>query len=113
MIDWRLVATSALWILGASIVLAAFSYHRWAAAERGVRFCEQRRERSWQLCSVGGMLLFCLGFGLSEGIRWWEHILWLGLTVSFALQLVAALHRRDDAGTNTGPPLAGDKPTLR
>jgi hypothetical protein len=37
MIDWYLVATSGLWILGASILLAAFSYHQWLAGERGRR----------------------------------------------------------------------------
>jgi hypothetical protein len=113
MIDWYLVATSALWILGASILLAAFSYHKWAAGERGVRLRDQWHERSWQLASAAGMLLFCLGFGLSEGSRWWERVLWLALAVSFAAQLIAALGRRDDSGSNPDPPPAGDQPTLQ
>ena len=97
MIDWYLVATSALWILGASILLAAFSYHQWLAGERGRRLRDQWHERSWRLASAAGMLLFCLGFGLSEGSRWWERVVWLALAASFAVQLFQALRRRDDA----------------
>lgn len=103
MIDWYLVATSALWILGASILLAAFSYHKWAAAERGVRLREQWSQWSWQLSWTGGMLLFCLGLGLSEGSHWWERALWLGLAISFAIQGIHALRRRDEDKTSERP----------
>ena len=86
MIDWYLVLTSALWILGLAIVLAAFSYHDWLARETGRRRRELFRERSWVIPFSAGMLLTCLGFGLSEGMRWWERVLWLALAASFAWQ---------------------------
>jgi hypothetical protein len=93
MIDWYLVATSALWILGASILLAAFSYHQWLAGERGRRLRDQWRERSWQQASAVGMLLVCLGFGLSEGSPWWERVIWLALAISFVVQGFQTLRR--------------------
>ena len=99
MIDWYLVATSALWILGASILLAAFSYHQWLAGERGRRLRDQWRERSWQRASAAGMLLFCLGFGLSGGSRWWERVAWLVLATVFAVQGFHALRQRDEVST--------------
>jgi hypothetical protein len=106
MIDWYLVATSALWILGASILLAAFSYHQWLAGERGLRLRDQWRERSWQLASSGGMLLFCLGFGLSKGSRWWERAMWLVLATSFTIQGIHALRRHDES-----PPAGRSRPS--
>jgi hypothetical protein len=46
MIDWRFVFVSALWILGLSIVLAAFSYHDWLRRETGRRWREGRAQPS-------------------------------------------------------------------
>ena len=37
LIDWPALARNALWILGLSIVLAAWSYVSWLAARRKVR----------------------------------------------------------------------------
>jgi hypothetical protein len=34
MIDVRFVIAHSLWILGAAVALAAFSYHAWRAGER-------------------------------------------------------------------------------
>jgi len=42
MSDWWFVAVSALWILGLSIVLAAFSYHDWLRRGTGRRWKEVR-----------------------------------------------------------------------
>jgi hypothetical protein len=100
MIDWYLVATSALWILGASILLAAFSYHQWLAGERGGRLRDQWQERSWRLASAAGMLLVCAGLGLSEGSRWWERIAWFAIAAVFAFQGIQALRERT-AGQTT------------
>ena len=83
MIDWYFVFTSSLWILGFSIVLAAFSYHHWEAGEKGRRLREQLRLPGWRLWFAVGMSLVCVGFGLAESSRWWERVLWLLLAVSF------------------------------
>jgi sulfite exporter TauE/SafE len=94
MIDWYLVFTSALWILGLSIVLAAFSYHQWQAGVAGRRLREQLQRRSWTIAWTGGALLVCLGFALSEGSRWWERIAWLLLAASFTWQGSRAISAR-------------------
>ena len=83
MIDWWLVFTSALWILGLSIVLAAFSYHDWLRRETGRRLREMFSQPSWRLWSSAGLLLFCVGWGAGRGMQWWERVLWGALAVSF------------------------------
>jgi hypothetical protein len=89
MIDWWFVFVSALWILGLSIVLAAFSYHDWLRRETGRRWKEVRAQPSWQFPFSGGMLLFCLGMGLGREVAWWERTLWGLLAASFVWQTVA------------------------
>ena len=49
MIDWVNVALNALWILGLSIILAAFSYHQWLAGETASRLRELWSQPSWQI----------------------------------------------------------------
>ncbi len=83
MIDWYLVLTSSLWILGLSVVLAAFSYHHWLAGETHRRLREQFREPSWIMSFSAGMALVGVGLGLSEGARWWERLVWFVLATFF------------------------------
>ena len=90
MIDWWFVAVNALWILGLSIILAAFSYHDWLRHATGRRWKELRARPSWRFPFSGGMLLFCLGMGLGREMAWWERTLWGLLAASFALQTVMA-----------------------
>ena len=66
MIDLWIVARHALWIAGASIVVAAWSFRR-TLASRYV---------------VTGTTIFCVGMA-SLG-SWWEALLWLA--VPFALR---------------------------
>ena len=102
MIDWYLVATSSLWILGLSIVLAAFSYHHWLAGEKGRRLREQFREPSWKIPFSSGMMLTCLGFGLGENTRWWERAVWFALLVSFAIEVAVSCYAM--RGSRRGTP---------
>ena len=98
LIDWYFVAVSALWILGLSILLAAFSYHDWLRRETGRRWKEITAGPSWSLAFSAGMLFFCLGIGLERDAAWWERILWGTLALSFLWQgtgaMVAARRRR-------------------
>jgi sulfite exporter TauE/SafE len=82
-IDWYFVFTNSLWILGLSVVLAAFSYHHWLAGETGRRLREQFREPGWVMPFSAGMCLVGLGLGLSQSARWWERIAWLMLAGTF------------------------------
>ena len=89
MIDWMYVATNSLWILGLSIVLAAFSYHDWLAHETGQRRRDLFERASWRLPFSTGMVLFCLGLGLGRRLAWWERMLWGALAISFVCQVVS------------------------
>lgn len=83
MIDRWMVAANSLWILGLSILLAAFSWHDWLAKETGRRRRDLFKERSWRLPFNGGMFLTCPGWGLAQADRWWAKTLWVGLAGSF------------------------------
>lgn len=82
MIDWWLVGRNAIWIVGAAIVLAAWSYYHWLAATGVTPRAEVFQRRGWVLSSGIGGSLFCIGFATSG--RWWEVIAW-ALLALFAL----------------------------
>jgi hypothetical protein len=94
LIDWCLVFTSSLCILGASVVMAAFSYHDWLRRERGQRLREMFKLPSWKLWFSVGMLLFCAGWGMGRGMAWWERVLWGVLALWFGWDGGRALRPR-------------------
>jgi len=59
-IDWFFVARSAVWIVGAAVCVASWSWHRRVVASP---------------VSRTGAALFC--FGLAGVSRWWEAVLWI------------------------------------
>jgi hypothetical protein len=97
LIDWRLVGFSALWILGLSIILAAFGAADYAASQAPshARTRDVLRTPGYQAALFSGMLLFCLGL-LGSVHTWWEAALWLGLASAFAYQTWQAWHRVRD-----------------
>lgn len=98
MIDWVNVGLNALWILGLSIILAAFSYHHWLAAETSRRLRDVLAQPSWKLPFSLGMVLTCVGVGYGLADRWWEKTIWTALALSYAWQLVTVLrHGRNRA----------------
>lgn len=94
MIDWTYVGTNGLWILGLSIILAAFSYHDWLAHETGQRRRDLFKRPSWRLPFSTGMILFCLGLGLGRQLAWWERMFWGALAFSFVWRLGRQLRSR-------------------
>jgi multidrug efflux pump subunit AcrA (membrane-fusion protein) len=73
MIDVRFVIAHSLWILGAAVVLAAFSYYEWLARERQMPLRRMLRVAwGWKVSIAGGVLLVASGFLLMESARWWE-----------------------------------------
>ena len=94
MIDWRFVGVNSLWILGCSIVLAAFSYHHWLARETDRALRDVLSQPSWTLPFSAGMILTCTGFACALSVRWWEQTLWMALAVSYAWQFVTAFRQR-------------------
>ena len=91
MIDVRFVIAHGLWILGAAVALAAFSYYDWWARAQGRRRRDVfRTARGWRMSLAGGLLLVASGFLLMEGARWWERGVWLLVWAGGAFDLWAA-----------------------
>ncbi len=93
MIDWVNVALNALWILGLSILLAAFSYHHWLAGESSRRLRDVLAQPSFKLPFAAGMVLTCLGFGYGLSERWWEKGIWTALALFYTYELAMRLRR--------------------
>ncbi len=89
LIDWPGVARNALWIVGLSIVVAAWSHARWWAAMRGVKLRHMLEWPRVQAPVSAGFVLFCISLAWSAG-RGWERGLWILLGISFAWQWLSA-----------------------
>ena len=68
------VVSHALWIAGLAVLLAAFSWRRWAAGEG-------RETRRSGLALNLGLILVCGGLA-ATGRGWWERIVWGLLALS-------------------------------
>ena len=90
MIDWRFVAVHSLWIVGLSIVLAAFSYHNWLRHELGRTLREQWREPGWRLPHFAGVWLVAVSVVLMPATPWWARALWAMLAVIWGRDVHAA-----------------------
>jgi len=90
-IDVRFVIAHGLWILGAAVIFAAFSYYSWWARAQGRRRRDVfRAAPGWRMSLAGGLLLVASGFLLMEGARWWERGVWLLVWAGGAFDLWAA-----------------------
>ena len=98
LIDWRLVGFSALWVLGLSVILAAFSFGDYSAAQEGARTRDVLARPGYLTAFNGGLVLFCVGL-LGDAHAWWAQLLWAALAAPFAYQTWAAWRRRERPGT--------------
>lgn len=87
--EWWLVTRNAIWIVGASIVVAAWSYHRAAAIAGPTPRAEVFTSRSWLAWSGIGGLMFCAGMAFSK--QWWETALWVLLAAGSGARAWRAL----------------------
>lgn len=102
LIDWPGVVRNALWILGLSIVLAAWSYVWWDAGQRRVRW---RHAFNWPLLHVPvslGFLIFVISLCWS-GRTIWERVAWAILALAFAWQAVGGWRAARRNGWRSGP----------
>ena len=88
MIDWPQVLANAVWIVGAALALATFSYASWLASLREARLRDTLRQTSLQLLLRAAAMLFCLGLGLTANSLL-ETALWLALAVFSAASGIA------------------------
>jgi len=101
MIDWLDVAFNALWMLGASVVVAACSYHHWRVAENGRSQREIFRNRSFRLISSVGMMLVCVGWLLGQAQSWRARLV-CGLLVLLCAWVAFVSSRRVTEPGNAG-----------
>ena len=99
MIDWWVVFSNGLWIIGLSIVLAAFSYHDWLATAARRPRREAFATRAWRLSWTGGMTLVSVGWLLSQTTHVWQQVVLGVLAVWFAWAWFTAVR-------DAGPPAA-------
>ncbi len=85
MIDWPNTFYNALWILGLSIILAAFSYADWRARLGGEKLRQRLNASSFQLPLSLGLLLVSLSL-LLLAHTWWERLIWAIFALLFAWQ---------------------------
>ncbi len=100
MVDWFYVARNALWILGASVILAAFSYAGWWADRRGLSVREVLVRGSFAVACEAGLFLICLGLG-AGATPLWERAFWLVLALALAWASAAAW-RKTSKGAKLG-----------
>lgn len=76
MIDWWGVFSNALWVLGLSVLLAAWSMAYYEAQQRaGQKTLELLGKRGYSWVVMVGLVLFCAGLAATEE-RLWAQILW-------------------------------------
>lgn len=101
-----LVIKNGLWILGLSILLAAWSYARYAAFEAHVKTRVKLNEPKYALIVDLGLLLFVAGMAATE-TRWWAIVLWILLGVSIIVQRYLKIKELPTATAEVGDPDGG------
>lgn len=85
------VLKNSIWIAGLALVLAAFSYADWQAAQRHVKLRALLNAAGFQLSLSAGLFLVSLSLLLLTSI-WWEQLTWFVFGAIFAWQ-VWTIHR--------------------
>jgi len=104
------VVKNGLWILGISILLAAWSYARYAAHEAGIRTRDKLGERKYALVIDAGLILFIAGMAATEQ-RLWARALWVLLGVSIVVQRVIQARARRPGDPDAPLPADGGQDT--
>ncbi len=82
MINWVSLAANSLWILGSSVILAAFSYGSWAASEQKQKLrLALRSSGTWLALHIGAVLI-CAGLAATSQ-PWYEILIWILLGIAF------------------------------
>ncbi len=92
MINWQSVILNSFWILGLSILLAAFSYHYWLAGQEHRQLRLQMSEPGFLKSAWLGLI--CIGIGLTgTSQEIWEMILWGVLTLIAVISFVSFIRK--------------------
>lgn len=82
MIDWWGVFSNSLWVLGLSVLLAAWSMAYYDAQRSDRKTLQILGEDGYSWAVTVGLVLFCAGLAATED-RVWAQILWGVLGVAF------------------------------
>lgn len=112
LIDWPALARNALWILGLSVVLVAWSYTSWLAARRGVRLWQAIGWPAFETAASAGLALFSvsLAWGATQS---WERLLWIVLAAFLLGQVLLGWRTAARQGWTTDPDTAKIQDTAR
>jgi hypothetical protein len=103
LIDWPSLVRNALWLLGLSVVLAAWSHLSWQAARREVRVWRAIGWAVFEVPASAGLALFAISLAWGA-TRTWERILWMILGVAFLAQMILGWRRARRQGWLALPP---------
>jgi len=87
-----IVIRNAFWILGLSVLLATWSYARWAAQQARVRTRDKLKEKQYALSLDIGLVLFVTGMAATEP-RPWATALWIVIGAAVMAQAMARIIR--------------------
>ena len=107
MIDWWQVGANAVWILGAALLLATFSMHRYEAAIVKARSTSNARFNQSQWMYGIGLLLVSLGLCLA-GVTRLDRILW-GILALISLLVTSLMVWEGWRGSRSDLPAAEDQ----
>jgi hypothetical protein len=93
MINWPQVLANSIWISGAALALATFSYASWLASTRDKRLRDTLGQTTLQPLLRGAALLVCLGLGLTANSLL-ETTLWLTLALLSAAAFISLWRTR-------------------
>jgi hypothetical protein len=82
MINWGSLAANSLWVLGCSVVLAAFSYASWVGAERQLKIRQALRSSGVWLALHIGAIIICAGLAATSRL-WYEIVIWVLFGLGF------------------------------
>ena len=94
MLNWYGIFTNALWIIGATILLASLSWSLYDAGQARKRWRSQLAAPGFTLVSSLGFMLIALGLAFQRGSALWQAAIWLALAAAFALSAWLANRER-------------------
>ena len=80
MLDVWGVVSNGLWVLGLAVLLAIWSWARYAAYQAGVKPRAILDQTRYVVALDAGLLLFVGGMAATED-RWWARAIWFALGV--------------------------------
>jgi hypothetical protein len=85
-INWTDVGFSTIWIFGASIILATFSYLYWVSTVSKQSLREQMKRPGYQQPLWIGLVLIAVGMAGTSS-RTWEAVVWIILALLGSVNL--------------------------